>query len=180
MSIIMGHYNENLGIIMSIKQKHIRGPSPFIDITVNIVWPLPMDSQNSPSSSSSSQRIWKYDVAISYNDMETGSFYTILWNTLEKEGFRIRSWLDPSLETIEGSMIYIVVFSQRYAFSLSCLDELAVMFECMKVHGHKFLPIFFKIDPSRVKTWLAPFQTLLERPEFVILTRKIKDELLTK
>ncbi|XP_054775860.1 disease resistance protein Roq1-like [Prosopis cineraria] len=135
------------------------------------------------ASSSSSKRIWKYDVAISYNDMETVSFYTILCRNLEKEGFKIgiRSSLPNSLEIIGESQIYIAVFSQRYAFSPSCLDELAVMFECMKGSEHKFLPIFFNVDPSTVKTWLAPFQTLLDqRPDLVIQNREDQKRVIGK
>ncbi|XP_054824832.1 uncharacterized protein LOC129322557 [Prosopis cineraria] len=129
-----------------------------------------MDSQSSvPSSSSSPKRVWKYDVATCCSDMETTSFYRMLSNALGKEGFRMigSGWVNP-LEKIEESQIYIVVFSKSYVYSPSCLNTLAVMFECMKVPGHKFLPIFFNIDPSKVKTWLAPFQTLLERPDLVI------------
>ncbi|XP_054824826.1 protein VARIATION IN COMPOUND TRIGGERED ROOT growth response-like [Prosopis cineraria] len=126
-----------------------------------------MDPQSSVSSSS--KRVWKYDVAISYNDMETDSVYRMLWSALGTKYFvRIGSrWVNP-LEKIEESQIYVAVFSKSFVYSSRCLDTLAVMFECMKVPGHKFLPIFFNIDPSEVKTWLAPFQTLLERPDLVI------------
>ena len=42
-------------------------------------------------------------------------------------------------------------FSDNYAFSGWCLDELAKIIECAKIIGHKALPVFYNMDPSHVR-----------------------------
>lgn len=50
------------------------------------------------------------------------------------------------LGAIESSRSSVVVFSENYANSTWCLDELV---ECLK-KGQKVLPVFYKVDPSEV------------------------------
>ncbi|XP_059310055.1 disease resistance protein RPV1-like [Lycium ferocissimum] len=58
----------------------------------------------------------------------------------------------PSLlKAIEESMIAIIIFSQNYAASSWCLDELVKITECMKFRGQIVLPIFYDVDPSVVR-----------------------------
>ena len=52
------------------------------------------------------------------------------------------------LKAIEVSRISIVVFSQNYASSKWCLDELVKIVE---TEGQKVLPVFYKVDPSDVR-----------------------------
>ncbi|XP_060183988.1 TMV resistance protein N-like isoform X2 [Lycium barbarum] len=48
-------------------------------------------------------------------------------------------------------MIAIIIFSQNYAASSWCLDELVKITECMKLSGQIVLPIFYDVDPLAVR-----------------------------
>ncbi|CAN1171570.1 Disease resistance protein L6 [Linum perenne] len=65
-------------------------------------------------------------------------------------------FLAPALEkAITESKIYIPIFSQNYASSKCCLQELAKMVNCWKTGGEKgqhiILPVFYFIDPRDVR-----------------------------
>jgi hypothetical protein len=47
-------------------------------------------------------------------------------------------------------MISIIVFSENYASSSWCLDELVKIIECKK-NGQLVVPIFYKVDPSDIR-----------------------------
>jgi hypothetical protein len=65
-----------------------------------------------------------------------------------KKGERI----GPSLITaIEESHVSIVIFSENYASSEWCLDEIVKIMECKKEKGQIVIPVFYKIDPSHVR-----------------------------
>ncbi|XP_057990094.1 disease resistance protein RUN1-like isoform X3 [Hevea brasiliensis] len=55
------------------------------------------------------------------------------------------------LETIEKSYISVVIFSENYADSPWCLDELVKILECKKTSGQMVLPIFYHVDPADVQ-----------------------------
>ena len=54
------------------------------------------------------------------------------------------------LETIKRSRISVVVFSENYASSKWCLDELVWILDCRKNLDQLVLPVFYGIDPSEV------------------------------
>ncbi|CAL2279020.1 unnamed protein product [Prunus armeniaca] len=53
-------------------------------------------------------------------------------------------------EAIEKSRISVVVFSENYASSTWCLDELAKIIECKNSQQQIVLPIFYDVNPSDV------------------------------
>ncbi|GKB69364.1 TMV resistance protein N [Tanacetum coccineum] len=61
-------------------------------------------------------------------------------------------------KAIEESEIYVVVFSTNYASSVRCLDELVHIMDCLgKLEQRKVLPVFYKVDPSDVRSQKGSF-----------------------
>ena len=54
-------------------------------------------------------------------------------------------------EAIETSLISLVIFSQNFASSSWCLDELVKVVECREKDGNILLPVFYKVDPTIVR-----------------------------
>ena len=54
-------------------------------------------------------------------------------------------------------MISVVVFSENYAYSKWCLDELDKIMQCSREKGQKVLPIFYHVDPSDVRKQTGSF-----------------------
>ncbi|KAL2342408.1 hypothetical protein Fmac_003693 [Flemingia macrophylla] len=103
----------------------------------------------------------KYDVFISFRGEDTrDNFISHLIAELERKN--IDTFTDYSLErgeeisstlqkAIEESQIYVLVFSQDYASSTWCLDELRSILECSKTYERHVIPVFYKVDPSTVR-----------------------------
>jgi hypothetical protein len=127
-----------------------------------------------PSSSSSTRR-WRHDVFLSFRGEDTRfGFTSHLYQALCDKGFN--TFIDDNLhrgeeiskellETIESSMISIVVFSKNYASSTWCLDELVKIVECRKNNGQLVLPVFYKVDPSEVRKQDRDFGVALAKHE---------------
>lgn len=73
-----------------------------------------------------------------------------------ERGESIKSELEKA---IKESRISIIVFSNGYASSKSCLDELLRILECKKTMGQKVLPVFYNMKPSQLKEQI---RTLIE------------------
>ena len=120
-----------------------------------------MDSKSSSSSSSSSRK-WKYDVFLSFRGEDTcKSFTDHLYASLKQKGVftfkddknleKGKSISPELLKAIEESMFAVVILSENNAFSTWCLDELVKIMECKKKMGLIVLPIFYDVDPSKVR-----------------------------
>ncbi|XP_050145719.1 disease resistance protein RPV1-like [Malus sylvestris] len=103
----------------------------------------------------------KYDVFISFRGEDTRLGFTSHLHAalLQK---KIETYIDnrlqrgeeigPALlEAIEKSTISVIIFSQNYADSTWCLDELVHILECKERYGHMVIPIFYDINPSHVR-----------------------------
>ncbi|XP_048320547.2 disease resistance protein RUN1 isoform X2 [Ziziphus jujuba] len=110
------------------------------------------------ASSSPSQE--KYEVFLSFRGDDTRVGFTgYLYNALCQK--RINTYKDDeNLESghkiseiedaIKESKICIIVFSEDFASSTWCLDEVARILEC-KRDGNDIIPIFYGIEPSIVR-----------------------------
>jgi hypothetical protein len=120
-------------------------------------------AQETCSSSSSSIQKWCYDAFVSFHGDDTRkSFTDHLFATLYRGGiltFRDDRELErgkaiwPELENaIMTSRIAVIVFSENYAASKWCLDELEKIMECNRSLQQIVLPIFYLVDPSELQT----------------------------
>ncbi|XP_050365005.1 disease resistance protein RPV1-like [Argentina anserina] len=133
------------------------------------------------SSSTSVARVLpqqKYDVFLSFRGEDTRlKFVSHLYAALERK--KIYTYMDdkslergdelgPALLTaIEQSKLSIITFSEHYASSAWCLDELVHIMKCNQDHGQLVIPVFYDIDPSHVRwqegTYADAFAVLEER-----------------
>ena len=130
------------------------------------------------SSSSFTHQPKKFDVFLSFRGEDTRfGFISHLYDALRLRG--IHTFIDDKLQTgeestkllknIENSMMSIIVFSENYASSTWCLDELAKIVECKK-NDQLVRPIFNKVDPSKIRNQNGKFREALAKHE-----RKLKD-----
>nr|V9M2S5.1 RecName: Full=Disease resistance protein RPV1; AltName: Full=NAD(+) hydrolase RPV1; AltName: Full=Resistance to Plasmopara viticola protein; Short=MrRVP1 [Vitis rotundifolia]AGC24028.1 TIR-NB-LRR type resistance protein RPV1 [Vitis rotundifolia] len=116
---------------------------------------------SSSSSTPSIPRTTTYDVFLSFRGEDTRyNFTDHLYSALGRRG--IRTFRDDRLrrgeaiapellKAIEESRSSVIVFSENYAHSRWCLDELVKIMECQKDLGHAVFPIFYHVDPSHVR-----------------------------
>ena len=136
---------------------------------------------NEGASSSSSSYRCDYDVFLSFQGEDTrNNFTSHLYKALCDQGFNtfINNDLQKGeeismelLKVIELSMISIVVFSKNFASSTWCLNELVRIIECRN-NGQLVLPIFYKVDPSKIRKQDGDFGIALAKHE-----EKFKDDI---
>ncbi|WMV56795.1 hypothetical protein MTR67_050180 [Solanum verrucosum] len=113
-------------------------------------------------SHASSSNIQKYDAFLSFRGEDTHrTFVSHLYNALiqgrinvfkDDERLEIgKSISDELPKAIEESKFAIVIFSESYASSKWCLDELAHIMKCRKELDQIVIPIFYNVDPSDVR-----------------------------
>ncbi|KAL9437635.1 hypothetical protein AB3S75_023495 [Citrus x aurantiifolia] len=127
-------------------------------------------SSSRPSSSLSSMnnpRNNKYDVFLSFRGEETrDSFTSHLYSALCETN--IETFIDDQLvrgneisqsllDAIEASSISVIVFSEGYASSRWCLDELLKILDCRKEYAQIVIPVFYRVDPSHVRKQIESF-----------------------
>ncbi|GMY21481.1 TMV resistance protein N-like, partial [Fagus crenata] len=137
-------------------------------------------TSNEASSSSFTHQPKNFDVFLSFRGEDTRLGFTgHLYNALRQHG--IHTFIDDNLprgeristqllKTIESSTISIIVFSENYASSSWCLDELAKIIECKK-NDQLVRPVFYKVDPSEVRNQKGKFGEALAKHE-----EKFKDD----
>ena len=123
---------------------------------------------------SSSTPQWDYDVFLSFRGEDTRNGFTgHLYQALCDNG--INTFIDNDLQrgeeisvelvkAIKSSMISIIIFSQDYAFSSWCLEELVEILNC-KQNGQLVLPVFYQVDPSEVRKQEGKFKLALAEHE---------------
>ena len=102
----------------------------------------------------------KYDVFVSFRgeDIRDGFLSHLI---MDFERKKINAFVDVKLErgdevwsslvgAIKGSSISLIIFSQDYASSHWCLEELVTIFECRDKYGQILIPVFYKVEPTDV------------------------------
>ncbi|PRQ23820.1 putative TIR domain, winged helix-turn-helix DNA-binding domain-containing protein [Rosa chinensis] len=119
---------------------------------------------------------WTYDVFLSFRGEDTRCGFTgHLLNSLVHKG--INTFIDDDgltrgeeissslLKVIEESRISIIIFSENYASSKWCLDELVQIFHCHESKQQMVRPVFYKVDPSDIRHHKGSFGEALAKHE---------------
>ncbi|XP_004296292.1 PREDICTED: TMV resistance protein N-like [Fragaria vesca subsp. vesca] len=120
------------------------------------------------SSTTTTHQSWTYDVFLSFRGDDTrNNFVAHLHSNLIRKGIRtfldddgLRRGVEISSElhkAIEESKVSIVVFSETYASSKWCLEELVKILECKESKKQMVYPVFYKVDPSDVRNQNGSF-----------------------
>ncbi|KAL0792995.1 hypothetical protein Bca101_064372 [Brassica carinata] len=135
-------------------------------------------------SSGSSSRTWVYDVFPSFSGEDVRvTFLSHFLKELDrkliisfKDNEIERSLsLDPELKlAIKESRIAVVIFSEKYASSSWCLNELLEIIKCREECGQMVIPVFYRLDPSHVRKQTGDFgkifkETCKNKTEQVII-----------
>ncbi|XP_061943588.1 disease resistance protein RPV1-like isoform X2 [Populus nigra] len=126
-------------------------------------------SPSTPSTLTTAQpQVIKYDVFLSFRGEDTRvGFTSHLHAALERK--QILTFVDYQLvrgdeisasllRTIEEAKLSVIVFSENYASSEWCLEELAkINFERKKNNRQIVIPVFYQVDPSHVRYQTGSF-----------------------
>lgn len=115
------------------------------------------------ASSSSTPRYtgkWEYDVFVCFRGKGTrGIFTSYIAGHLREQGLQVftddmferTENIDELLFILASSAISVVIFSESFAESSWCLDEVATIAERMGSVGHQvLLPVFYKVTPDNL------------------------------
>ncbi|KAK9930696.1 hypothetical protein M0R45_027725 [Rubus argutus] len=136
----------------------------------------PQEEKASPPSYSFTPYSYPYDVFLSFRGVDTRNTFTgHLYTNLDRKG--IKTFIDDDelskgeeissalVKAIEGSKVSIVIFSENYASSKWCLDELVKILQCKESKQQLVWPVFYKVDPSDVRHQKGKFGEALAKHE---------------
>ncbi|CAN1335144.1 Disease resistance protein RUN1 [Linum perenne] len=114
---------------------------------------------------------WEYDAFLCFRGGDTRHGFTShLMNALSDR--QIRAFIDDKLDKtesidmlisiLERSALSVVVFSEKFADSIWCLEEVATIARRMVEYGHRVLPVFYKVDPSDVTDDSRSYATTID------------------
>ncbi|KAK2353097.1 disease resistance protein RUN1 [Trifolium repens] len=114
----------------------------------------------------------KYDVFISFRGDDTRAGFTSHLHAALKRSY-LETYIDYRIEkgdqvwtelekAILDSTLFLVVFSENYANSTWCLNELVEIMECHK-NGQVVVPVFYQVDPSDVRKQTGSYGTALAK-----------------
>ncbi|XP_042962909.1 toll/interleukin-1 receptor-like protein [Carya illinoinensis] len=118
-----------------------------------------------------------HDVFLSFRGEDTRNNFTIhLYHALIQNGIntykddkelRKGEKISPALsKAIEESKISIVIFSEDYASSTWCLDELLKILECKESKQQKVLAVYYyKVEPSTIRHQKESFEAAFAEHE---------------
>ena len=134
-----------------------------------------MPSSSSSSSHAATVPMKKYDAFISFRGDDTRSGFTSHFHAALCRS-KIHTYIDYRIEkgdevwaelvkAIKESSMFLVVFSENYASSTWCLNELVQIMECSNKNEDDnvvvVIPIFYHVDPSHVRKQIGSYGTAL-------------------
>ncbi|KAF8016830.1 hypothetical protein BT93_H2138 [Corymbia citriodora subsp. variegata] len=97
-----------------------------------------------------------------YAALEREGIYTYV----DREELRKGKQITPALmKAIQDSRIAIIIFSENYASSPWCLEEVVKIMECKEQRNLMVLPVFYKIKPQEVRTPRQSYQKAMVKHE---------------
>ncbi|CAN1324676.1 Disease resistance protein RUN1 [Linum perenne] len=152
---------------------------------------------SSPPSSHSSSYVgeWEYDVFLCFRGDTRFGFTSHLLNALSNK--QIRTFIDNKLEKTESidklisilqrSALSVVLYSEKFAYSIWCLEEVVTIARRMAEFGHRVLPVFYRVVPSDVtddsrsydkKRWMDALKAVANCAGHTSQAIKIESELI--
>ncbi|CAH8314770.1 unnamed protein product [Eruca vesicaria subsp. sativa] len=103
------------------------------------------------------------------------SFASHLSEDFHRKGIDASVNCNESLDVIKGASAFVVVLSNDYLSSPSCLDKLVRVLQCRRKHVQLVVPVFHGISPSdavvqeqesddRIRDWTSALQELRKLP----------------
>lgn len=121
----------------------------------------------------SSSRNWLYDVFPSFSGEDVRkTFLSHFLKELDRklisvfkdsEIQRSHSIAPELIQAIRSSKIAVVVFSNKYASSSWCLNELLEIVKCKEEMGQVVIPVFYGLDPSHIRKRTGDFGEAFEK-----------------
>ncbi|XP_062084162.1 disease resistance protein RPV1-like [Humulus lupulus] len=115
------------------------------------------------------------DVFISFRGKDTrNTFTSYLYSALRAK--KISTYMDDRIKkgkeisptitkAIKRAKLSVIVFSENYASSSWCLDELVQILECKRKKNQIVIPIFYGVDPSDIRKQKGSYTISSERFE---------------
>lgn len=125
---------------------------------------------------SSQNQKWEFDTFLSFAGEDTRYvFINPLHKRLQEIGISAfkddekvekgRLILTQLFKAIENSRSAVIVFSENYASSTWCLEELSKITECIETKGMKVFMVFYDVEPSDVGMQTNSFARALAKLE---------------
>ena len=128
----------------------------------------------SSSSNAITRPSQKYAVFLSFSGKDTRKgFLSHLYAALDGKG--IKTYIDDEslergneianslVQAIQESEASIILFSENYASSWWCLDELVQILQCRERNGQIVVPVFYGVEPTHVRKQEGAFGEAFSR-----------------
>ncbi|XP_039165283.1 TMV resistance protein N-like [Eucalyptus grandis] len=126
---------------------------------------------------SSSKPKRNYEVFLSFRGTDMrNNFLSHLYKALNQNG--ISTFVDSEgvrkgdqtssvlMKAIRESCLAVIIFSEDYASSRWCLEEVAKIMECKEQMNLIVLPVFYKVDPREVRQGIQSYGTALAKHDY--------------
>ncbi|RDX60343.1 putative disease resistance protein RPP1, partial [Mucuna pruriens] len=118
------------------------------------------DAEKKPMSDNSAPQIKGKDIRQGFLSHLIEAFKRKQINAFVDDELERGERIWPSLVgAIERSAISLILFSQDYASSRWCLEELVKILECRETYGQIVIPVFYHVQPADVRHQLGSYES---------------------